>query len=46
MMGDILLNSDIDDGLYMIGDYNLTGLEDCFITGIYAGNKVADRTTD
>ena len=35
-----LLEADLGDGLYMIGDYNLGGIEDSYITGIYAANKI------
>ena len=39
-VSDTLLEADRGDGLYMIGDYNVVGIEEAFITGIYAGNRI------
>ena len=44
--GDILLDSNQGKNLYLIGDYNIAGLEDSFISGIYAGNKILGKTKD
>lgn len=30
----------LEDGLYLVGDYNLCGLEDSFITGLCAANHI------
>jgi len=38
--GRVLLDSKQDKNLYLIGDYNVCGLEDSFITGVYAARKI------
>lgn len=40
LIGNILLDSEPMQNLIMIGEYNIVGVEDCFITGIYAANKI------
>lgn len=32
------------DSLFIIGDHNIVGMEDAYITGIYAGNKISGKT--
>lgn len=34
------LESNLGNNQYLIGDFNVTGIEDCFITGIYAANQI------
>lgn len=38
--GSVLLDSKQGKNLYLVGDYNVCGLEDSFITGIYAANQI------
>ena len=42
-ISDVLYDADRGDNLYMIGDYNITGMEDSYITGIYAANRILDN---
>jgi hypothetical protein len=41
--GHHLIESNRGDNLYLIGDYNIVGLEEAFITGIYAANQIIQR---
>lgn len=38
--GNELIECKRDENLYLIGDYNIVGMEDSFITGIYAANQI------
>lgn len=41
--GNVLWDSKIEDNLYLIGDHNVCGIEDSFITGIYAANQIVAK---
>jgi hypothetical protein len=38
--GHILIDSDRGNNMYLIGDYNVVGLEESYITGIYCANLI------
>ena len=38
--GHVLIESIRGNNMYLIGDYNIAGLEETFITGIYAANQI------
>lgn len=42
-MGSHLISMDRGNGLYVIGDHNLCGMEDSFTTGIFAANRIGER---
>jgi len=43
LKGNILLDAKQDDNLYMIGEYNVCGVEDSFITGLWAANQIINK---
>ena len=40
LVGDVLIETCREPGLYVIGDHNVCGLEDAFRTGVYAANQI------
>ena len=40
--GHTLIESNRGNNMYLIGDFNVCGLEESYITGIYAANRIVD----
>ena len=38
--GHILIDSNRGNNMYLIGDYNVAGLEESYITGLYCANQI------
>jgi hypothetical protein len=39
-VGGVLLDASCDKGLWLIGDHNIIGMEDAFISGLYVANEI------
>lgn len=42
-VGKRLIDYDLGDGLYLIGDHNAVSMEDSFISGVFAANKILEQ---
>lgn len=45
LLGDVMLTCEQGPGLYLVGDHNVCTLEDAYITGVHAANRILDSTS-
>jgi len=44
--GDTLLDCEQNGNIYLVGDHNIIGLEDSYISGLLAANKILEKTKE
>ena len=43
LKGHVLWETELQKNLYLIGEHNVCGVEDCFITGMYAARQITSK---
>jgi putative NAD(P)-binding protein len=46
LSGENWCRQELEEGLYLASDYNICGLEDAYITGVFAANQISNRVNN